>query len=816
MVAGAAAEALGALTGSGHESLAVVQQALSAGIWADRSVLEGAVVGCALAGEPKLARAALLAHRDVQTQPSRRAARALLVSLLNAGAQTGGSPAQGRRPSEDSSQVQLAVGHVLSAIHEARRGVQEKDGAVRWRSRMQAAADEASLGRDAYGDVWDSNGEGEEGSDPLWHASPPGEPDADWVDGPEAGGALDATEARSHAETARVGRRAMSGEGAEWLAVDPLAMGVVVSALVRVQGGSGLSMASRLLGAAVEAVEAEAVARAAASRRREWAAMPFVTDVAQLCGEALQDAAELVALLSPQQRATSAWRRADADGSLLAVAPIDEAESATPSAVAGTHLVAPLPWPVPAGLEGAALSDPEHAAELRADVAQFAASVLSHFVPLATTRDSPGTSSPHSALVGAALLKPSALHLCAALDIAMATDSEWLVASFVLPLLATHQGLRSDPGVVVAVAASLQRWLDTPGRAAAAMEAARALGESGLRVSVKDGIALCRSASVAWVDGMRATAPPAEADILAAGRATHGPQLLDAMVHVHRAADALDAAVSESSGRGHGLAIERGMGCPVCGMAASSPPRQGAQDLPECPSTQLWHAARAGQGNSVLRWALDATSGGQFLDEAAGRGFGQAAAHEPKAQLAPEGQLHGRVFAGTPRFENLRPSEQIRLWGGLIDMDSHAHPTSQARLPPAVLSTLLDASLGVPCAAQAWRILAAMREQGTMPSAPQLAAVRAACALAGNVGKAWEAHLLAQRAGRPASPSWVQRSWRAGAAEAAMDETLALARGAGKPLPSWGAMLHSVPGDLSRFVRDASNAVARRVGASRV
>lgn len=812
MVAGAAAEALGALTGSGHESLAVVQQALSAGIWADRSVLEGAVVGCALAGDPKLAKAALVAHRDVQAQPSRRTARAFLVALLNAGTKASGPPGQGRWVSGDSEGVHRAVGQVLAALHEAREGVQETSGDARWRGRMQAAAGGSGLGGAAQDDDWDSDGSDHAFSELSWHATSQDDPDAALTGGAELGAGLGAAAARSDAAVVRAGQRAMTGEGAAWLAVDPLAMGVVVSALVRLQAGKGLNLASQLLGTAVEAVEAEAVARAAASRRRAWAAMPFVSDVAQLCGEALQDAAELVALLSTHQCATSAWRRADADGSLLAVAPIDEAESATASAVAGTHLVAPLPWPVPADLEGAAATDAEHAAEVRAVVAQFAASLLSHFVPLAASQVSAGLHSAHPALAGSALLKPSALHLCAALDIAMATDSEWLVTSFVVPLLAAHPDLRADAGVVMAVASSLQRWLDTPGRAAAAMEAARALGDSGLRVSVKDGIGLCRSASVAWVDGMRATAPPAESDILAAGRAAHGPQLVDAMVHVHKAADALDAAVSGGHRHGRAAQVEQGMGCPVCGMAAANPARQGTQDLPECPSTQLWHAARAGQGDSVLRWALDTTSGGQFLDEAAGRGF----SHDtPGAGAASEDQLNGRVFVGTPRFANLRPSEQIRLWGGLIDMDSHSHPTSQVRLPQAVLSTLLDASLGVPCAAQAWRILAAMRAQGTMASAPQLAAVRAACALAGNVGKAWEAHLLAQRAGRPASPRWVQRSSSSGVSDAAMDETLALARGAGKPLPSWGAMLHSVPVDLTPFVRDASNAVARRVGASR-
>jgi hypothetical protein len=632
----------------------------------------------------------------------------------------------------------------------------------------------------------------------------------DWDDSPEAEAAL-------HDQEEEV-----FGEPELSIEQDGVALGVVCSALLR-SGRSGDPLrAAELLERAGMAASGAAARLASVQSRRasnpHASAQGTVTgpalpqEISNLVAECLAEVADAAAALdkpgteqasrgTPEKRGVdlqaqaSEWRPAVFQGSSVRV-PV---AGIMPGELDGITATPPLSWPAPD------TSQPGGAERYRAELVQFADRALCLLQPKAEAlgHGEAGAVLPSQSVFSRAAtpkgleamsMPPRQCHWVAAVDASLACGSLALIEKHCIPWLQTRAVRADDVSVASLLERTLTRWLSRPHRAAVAGAAQHALQEAGARLTRKGTEPVARAAAVAWSRGMRHTAPPRPAAVDAA-RAAHGGGRLrqEAAAHIANAAKAILEREPASSG-GFG-----GMACPTCGAATQSIARP---DLHGCPASHAWKPARLGQGEwTSLSWAHESDGPDGFGYEAstkqadiAPKPWLSRTARQQQERLGNQSQ---DAYCGTDGFASLRPSVQFRL----AAKESAASGASRRRAaaPKAAVAkrtaaVLLDSALGVPCAEEAWQVLTQMRSLGVSPSTPQLAGVRAACALAGQVSRAWEAHLLLQQRIR-------KRQTDAGSGH--HDQNLArdlLGCHDVSALPLWADMLQAAPENLAPFM----------------
>jgi len=706
-VVGAVAEALGAL-GCGAASVTdVVGMALSAGIWPDASVLEGATVGCMMAGDASAARSCIVAHADAGAQPSRRAARALLIALRSSGL-------------DDDDATEGALDAVREALggQATRAPPERRGGRVRGWALRELQATLAAM------------------------ASSGGDTSEAWADVDAADGTFGAGE-----------------EEAAVTVLDGATLAVAVSALTQQGTLDGTDRALQLLRHAAAAAEASAPRWRAAGAAGGAAT---AEEVAAVCGEA---AIEAAAALGVGQD----WLPASFSGSVLAVVPVDT--DPRDEDALSAHRAQPLP----AGTGGVA-----QGAERTEALVRLVAGAVSVATGWEGEDAAEGTGPWREAWEPVGATDALAVGL---VDVAVAAGREDLAGAALRAVMAARAGSAGAP-MPPSLLPRLSRWLRSPEHAGTAAFVLRSLAVqvpafSVPHASVREVAAAASAAADAWVGAMRQHAPPDAAAVQAAATAAHGPDHATVLAQAQAAGRAVSAA-RPSDG------LPPGFACPACGMAATA--ATGPGEVSSCPAHAVRDPVRlptakgsARGAGSVVDWArLPDARPQPRRDNEAGRsadggGWGQAGGGSDPGACAP-GTLAFRLLAPT----SVGPACE-RLLGGA--------PGSRA------WSLLLDASLRVPCASEAWRTARAMRVAGYEPSAAQLAGLRAACALAGNVGRAWDAHVLIARAAKETAPTWRQAT----RPSSASPPVSALA-GA---LPSWGAMLNAAASDLAPFAARA-------------
>jgi hypothetical protein len=255
-------------------------------------------------------------------------------------------------------------------------------------------------------------------------------------------------------------------------------------------------------------------------------------------------------------------------------------------------------------------------------------------------------------------------------------------------------------------------------------------------------------ATQAWVVATRNTQPPSFGKYLDQARAVYGTSASHTMEQMVQASVAL--------GKLGGSADRGSFQCPTCGYAAS--PASGPFRSPKgCPSLTLTPLTRMVEHPLSDQSVMGRARAPAWLEWS-------MASSSP---LPPHLGLSGSRL--------LLPSRLVPL----IDRTGELEPKHRERL----LRRMLDASLSVPCAAEAWWVFQTMLEAHIAPSPTQLRGLRAACALGGQIVRAWEAHSRLAKAEHPPSGE------RAGV------------------LPSWGSLLRDAPGDLLPFAESSSSSL---------